>query len=341
MNAPRFSVLLPTHNRADVLGLAIQSVLAQDEPDFELLIVADGCSDDTAEVVAGFDDPRIRFFDLPKAPHYGYANRNIALRQAKGRLFAFAPHDDLLMADHLSRMGQLMDETGAVWGYSQPLWVSTDGIIVPLFTNLHHDDEFQRFMYQGNTIPAACIVHTRAALEAANYWPEDVPAAADWVLWRRMLCEQHAKLAHLRTPTSLHFSAVWKKSRYSAQPEVEMVVNMAERASWWPRAMRYPVAGEAEQASVWRSMRNGGEPWLENLRKAANDVVARLALIAAGEYAQTMARDAQELAHLRAVVDQERADRQFEINAIRASTSWRLTAPLRAVKRVAARILRH
>lgn len=183
-----------------MLGLAIASVLAQTEPDFELLIVADGCTDSTCDVIARFTDSRIRLFDLPKAPHFGYANRNIALKESRGRLIAFAAHDDLLLPDHLELMGNLLDCSQASWGYSRPLWVSTDGIIVPFCTNLTLADERKYFFEQSNTIPAACVVHTRAALERAGFWPENLSAAADWALWKRMINDNGGHLAFLGNP---------------------------------------------------------------------------------------------------------------------------------------------
>jgi glycosyltransferase involved in cell wall biosynthesis len=94
--SPRFTVLMPTHYRPDVIGFAIQSVLNQSETDFELFIVGDGARPETAAAVGRFTDPRIRWFDLPKTPGFGYVNRNIALRESRGELIAFAADDDLM-----------------------------------------------------------------------------------------------------------------------------------------------------------------------------------------------------------------------------------------------------
>jgi glycosyltransferase involved in cell wall biosynthesis len=186
---PRVSILLPTHNRADVLELALQSVLDQTEMDFELLVVADGCTDGTLPLVAGIGDPRIRLFDLPKAPAFGYANRNIALREASGEYIAFAAHDDLLLPDHLRLLIDCLDATGREWAYSRPLWVSSDGTIVPFATNLTNADELRDFMTVANTIPASCVVYRRSCLDRYGYGPEDVSSALDCHHRRRPLGE--------------------------------------------------------------------------------------------------------------------------------------------------------
>ena len=157
--APRFTVLLPTHDRADVVGFAVRSVLAQTHIDFELLVVGDGCTDDTSSVISSFGDPRIRWFDLPKAPYSGYANRNLVLRQASGELIAYMSHDDLWLIDHLERMSELFEGDAVEWAYSRPLWIADDGTAVPFAVDLRRADHFARFMSTGNSIPSTCIVH--------------------------------------------------------------------------------------------------------------------------------------------------------------------------------------
>lgn len=327
--APRFSVLLPTHNRADVLGFAIASVLEQSEPDFELLIVADGCTDGTRDIVASFADPRIRFFNLPKAPYFGYASRNVALREARGRLVAFAAHDDLLLPDHLALMGDLLERNGVAWGYSRPLWVSTDGVIVPFCTNLGLADELRSFLEQGNTIPAGCVVHSRAALEQAGFWPEDVPSAADWVLWRRMITSIGGSAAHLRQPTNLHFSANWKQSRFSGVSEVQILLGIADNASWWPAILRHTPTAEPEQATIWRAIKAGRTPWVLALRAATDMVIDRIAWMAVRDLQPRIETALAAQARAEAAAETARA----EVEALRASTSWRITAPLRSIAR--------
>ena len=327
MARPRVSVLLPTHNRADVLGLAIASVLSQSEPDFELLIVADGCTDGTREVVTGFSDRRIRLFDLPKAPHFGYANRNIALREARGELVAYAAHDDLMLPDHLQLLADLLRRTRLDWGYSRPLWVSSDGVIVPFCTNLALADELQHFLGGGNTIPSCCVVHSRVALERAGYWPQDLPSGADWALWRRMIGASPGSIAYQREPTSLHFSADWKRSRFSGMTEVKTLLAIASGAPWWPAILRHPPAGEPEQAAIWRAIEAGGAAWVAELRQATGTVVDRLAWTAVRDLLPGLDQATADLASTRAEVDAARA----EVAAMRASASWRVTRPLRGL----------
>ena len=277
---PKFSILLPTHNRCDVLGLSIQSVLRQTETDFELLVVADGCTDDTLAVVGGLADPRLRLFDLPKAAGFGYANRNLALREARGHYVAFAAHDDLWFPDHLAVLGGTLDQTGAEWGYSQPLWVSTDGYVLPFFTNLGLPDEFQLFMTNSNTIPAACVVHTRRLLEEVGYWPEDVAEAADWRLWQRMLRATGGRAVFVQLATGLHFSARWRESRVSGSADGQMFVEVAEQAAWWPAALKFELAGHpTEQAAAWTALTDRPE-WVPAVRRAVSTVAGRIAWMA-------------------------------------------------------------
>jgi glycosyltransferase involved in cell wall biosynthesis len=99
---PTVSVIIPTYNRAHLIGRAIQSVLNQTYQDFELIIVDDGSSDNTEEVVKNFDDDRIRFFQNEDNQGAALA-RNLGAKIARGIYLAFLDSDDLWYQDYLSR----------------------------------------------------------------------------------------------------------------------------------------------------------------------------------------------------------------------------------------------
>ncbi|HEY3914360.1 MAG TPA: glycosyltransferase family 2 protein [Verrucomicrobiae bacterium] len=109
-NQPSISVLIPTYNYARYLPEAIESVLAQDLQDFELLVVDDCSTDNTAEVVRPFcsRDARIRF--SVNSSNVGMVNNwNLCLEQARGEYIKFLFGDDKFFhSQALSRMLALM-----------------------------------------------------------------------------------------------------------------------------------------------------------------------------------------------------------------------------------------
>jgi glycosyltransferase involved in cell wall biosynthesis len=102
MPSPMVSVILPTFNRAALLPRAIKSVLFQTFTDLELIVVDDGSKDETAEVVAGIQDPRVVYH---RRTHNGgvSASRNSGLAIARGAYVAFQDSDDEWFPDKLQR----------------------------------------------------------------------------------------------------------------------------------------------------------------------------------------------------------------------------------------------
>lgn len=90
---PTISVILPTYNRARVLNRAVDSVLAQDLSDFEVIVVDDGSTDETAALMQSYCDPRVIY--IPQPGHRGgNACRNRGIMQAKSDLICFLDSDD-------------------------------------------------------------------------------------------------------------------------------------------------------------------------------------------------------------------------------------------------------
>jgi len=94
-----FSVIIPTYNRATLIGETIQSLLQQSFQDFELLVIDDGSTDNTEEVIAAIKDERLSYYK--KQNEERGAARNFGTRLAKGKYVNFFDSDDLAYPSHL------------------------------------------------------------------------------------------------------------------------------------------------------------------------------------------------------------------------------------------------
>ena len=108
-SAPNVTVFIPVFNREKFIGQAIDSVLSQQYPDFELLIVDDGSEDRSVEIIRAYEDPRIRIVQNPR--NMGIPiTRNRGLEEARGAYIAILDSDDVMLPNRLSTQIDFLDK---------------------------------------------------------------------------------------------------------------------------------------------------------------------------------------------------------------------------------------
>ena len=185
---PRVSVIIATYNRSDVLRCAIATVQFQTFSDWELIVVGDACTVVTASVMAEYNDPRIRFVNLPEniGEQWGPANRGFEM--AGGELIAYLNHDDLWFPDHLDTLVRHLDDTKADLVYALRFSVSRDGLLFCGMTNaeLRYDPSHH--------VEASLWLVRRELIEELGGWRD--PTAI-----------------HARTPSQDLLTRAWQKGK--------------------------------------------------------------------------------------------------------------------------------
>lgn len=186
---PEISVVLATRNQARWLDAAVSSVRGQTMPDWELLVVDDGSTDDSAAVMARHrDDPRIRWLPGPHRERAAARNRGIAA--ARAPLLAFLDGDDLWYPQKLARqLDALARRPRAALCYAVARVIDADGQPRPERKPRRPlgADPFAA-LARGNTIILSSVVVRRAALLAVGGFDESlsVLGCEDWDLWLRL-----------------------------------------------------------------------------------------------------------------------------------------------------------
>lgn len=115
-NGPFFSVVIPVFNRCDTITKCIDSVLKQEFKDFEIVVVDDGSSDGTANIVRSIPDARIR---LVEQKNGGASKaRNTGIQNSIGKYIAFLDSDDVFLSNHLQQSFDALSDDGKTCTYA-------------------------------------------------------------------------------------------------------------------------------------------------------------------------------------------------------------------------------
>jgi glycosyltransferase involved in cell wall biosynthesis len=182
---PFFSIIIPTYNRAQFLKIAIKSVINQTFNDYELIIVDDGSSDNTKQVVAEFADKRIRY--IPKV-HQGVApTRNRGLKEAKGEFICFLDSDDRFCQNKLEITYQYIKKHPRYKVFhTEEIWYRNGGLLSQkVYHKKPSEDVFSA------AVKLCCISISTAAIKKEVFtqigiFDERLPACEDYDFWLRV-----------------------------------------------------------------------------------------------------------------------------------------------------------
>src|SRR5271165_1664006 len=183
---PLVSVIVNVRNGASTLREALDSVMAQTFSDWEVIVWDDCSTDGSANIVARFSDPRIRYFLSPEETSLGKARDN-AIRQARGEWLAFLDQDDLWLPRKLEiQMALANQNTGIIYGRTlrfYPSGMQRDYDQAHEFKPLPEGDIFTQLFTKGCFIAMSSAVFRRSAIEEIGGIPENIAIVPDYYLY--------------------------------------------------------------------------------------------------------------------------------------------------------------
>ena len=299
---PLVSVILPSYNHAEYVGQAVQSVLDQTFRDLELIVVDDGSTDGTADVVASIRDSRLTLIRLSenRAVHA----RNLALNQARGKYIAFQNSDDIWVPGKLAAQLDVIEGADRyVAGFTAAEIIDESGLPTSgtwangIFTTANRTavSWLQHFFDVGNCLPLPSAIARRSNLIQAGAFRASLVQLGDFDLWIRLaalgeffvLPEQLTKIriiegTNLSRPSlpgqrrsQIEHATVLE--RYTESPILEQLDRV------FPDLSKTLTSGAKKVALALRAWNHGGAPYslfadrtiagvMENARERADAI---------------------------------------------------------------------
>lgn len=179
------SVIIPTYNRASFLKEAIESVLGQSYEYFELIIVDDGSTDDTKQLVQSFKDKRISYF---YQENKGVSQaRNLGIKKSQGEVIAFLDSDDFWLKDKLKKQIFFLQESDFWVVQCKEKWIRKGKFVNPCFKHRMPAGWFWEKALKLCLIGPSCVLLRREVFEEIGLFDPRLKACEDYELWLRLL----------------------------------------------------------------------------------------------------------------------------------------------------------
>ena len=215
---PKVTVVIATYNCSHTLKCALASVRDQTFTDFEVWVVGDCCTDDSEQVVAGFQDSRFNWTNLPQRFGTQSGPNNEGLKRARGEYIAYLGHDDLWFPWHLETLVAKIEQANADFVHALAVLLGPDrppeGLGAP---------NSRRSLAQRWTPPSTWL-HRRTITEKCGFWPLPgiLPGGVDFVFQRRVHLAGFrfagtGQLSVIKFPSP--FWRVYARSSPSPQPD--------------------------------------------------------------------------------------------------------------------------
>lgn len=186
-----FSVVIPTYNRDKFISISIQSVLSQSYSNFELIIVDDGSTDDTENVVKSFSDNRISYIKIKNSERA--VARNTGIRVAKGDYITFLDSDDIYYSNYLQNAFE------SILKFNFPPFLhlayevlNSKGKSIMQMNNIISDDV--KCLIKPNSLSCMGVfIRTDVAQNYQFNEDRNLSGTEDWELWMRIVANHGIK----------------------------------------------------------------------------------------------------------------------------------------------------
>ena len=240
MSDPTVSVVMSVHNGEAYLAPAIESILAQTYRDFELVVIDDGSSDTTPEIIHQYtSDARVRVITQENAGLVAALNRGVSA--ARSELLARMDADDLSLPERLERQVAFLDahpEVALVGSCYRTIDEKGRALTEFIAPSLNHD--LCRKLYICNPFPHGGIMMRRVAFERAGRYRACYTTTEDYDLWRRMVGRAHiANLPQILYVYRINTQGIGLSNSVRQAAETECIQNEMWHdipfPSWSPR----------------------------------------------------------------------------------------------------------